>query len=135
MITAIDTNVILDVVIPDQKWGDVSGRALELADDAGSLVICDIVHAELLAHFGSVGLCGEFLADTKIRVERVSPEAAMLAGTIWAAYRRRGGKRTRILPDFLVGAHAQIQASRFLTRDQRFYSAEFRDLAVVRPEL
>ena len=47
MITAIDTNVLLDLLIPDAPFGEVSQRAIESGLQAGRLVISDMVYAEL----------------------------------------------------------------------------------------
>jgi hypothetical protein len=133
MITAIDTNVLLDVLASDPEYFERSIRALEDAANAGSLVICDFVYAELCVHFQHQTDCDEFLQQNDIRVEALAREASFLASRLWRSYRREGGKRTRILTDFLVGAHAQVQASQLLTRDRGFYRGAFRSLALVDP--
>ena len=133
MITAIDTNVLLDIVRPNEEFFAASVTALEDAAGAGSLVICDLVYAELSVHFADQGDCDEFLGDSQIRVEPLGRSACFLAGRIWRTYCRRGGKRTRILTDFLIGAHALRQASRLLSRDRGFYRAMFPDLPLLDP--
>jgi len=133
MITALDTNVLLDILAPDPDFFEASTRALEEAARAGSLVVCDLVYAELCVHFQSQRECDEFLEENDIRVEALRQEASFLAGRVWRNYRRQGGKRTRILADFLIGAHAQLQASRLLTRDRGFYRRMFPSLALLEP--
>jgi hypothetical protein len=133
MITAIDTNVLLDILVPDPGYFERSLQALEEAANAGSLVICDLVYAELCVHFQRQTDCDQFLQQNDIRVEALTREASFLASRLWRTYREEGGKRTRILTDFLVGAHAQVQASRLLTRDRGFYRGVFRSLALVDP--
>ena len=128
MITALDTNVLLDILLPDEKFCDISARALEGAAGAGSLVICDIVYAELCAHFRTQRQCDEFLAENEIRAEALSAPSSFLASRTWRNYRLQGGKRNRILSDFLIGAHAQLQASRLLSRDRGFYRQMFPSL-------
>ena len=59
--------------------------------------------------------------------------AALRAGETWHNYRKRGGRRSRVIADFLVGAHASVQADRLLTRDRGFYRVYFPDLTVIDP--
>ncbi len=56
-----------------------------------------------------------------------------MAGAIWAAYRKEGGHRERLIPDFLIAAHARLQAERFLTRDRGFYKKWFKGLRLEEP--
>ena len=133
MITAIDTNVLLDILVPDPEYFKRSFQALEQAANDGSLVVCDLVYAELCVHFQHRTDCDQFLRENDIRVEALTREASFLASRLWRTYRQEGGKRTRILTDFLVGAHAQVQASHLLSRDRGFYKEIFRSLALVDP--
>jgi predicted nucleic acid-binding protein len=57
-------------------------------------------------------------------------EVTFLAGGKWAMYRQLGGKRERIITDFLIGAHATLRAERFLTRDRGFYRSYFSSLHI-----
>ncbi len=43
MITAVDTNVLLDIFLPDKRFVVDSTNALKMAYDEGALIICDIV--------------------------------------------------------------------------------------------
>ncbi len=133
MITAIDTNVLLDILIPNDLFFASSQAGLEEASLQGSLVICDFVFAELCIHFTSHSECDRFLDDNQIRVEPLVREAHFLAGRIWQAYRQKGGKQNRILCDFFIAAHAHVQANRLLTRDRGFYRKQFPKLNVVEP--
>jgi len=133
MITAIDTNVLLDILVPDDRFLDQSSRALQDAATEGSLVISDPVYAELCVHFDKQSECDRFLEDNDIRTEALSRPASFMASRAWRTYRHRGGKRTRILADFLIGAHAQLHASRLLTRYRGFYNSMFPSLRLLDP--
>ena len=133
MITAVDTNILLDILLPNETFCDRSGNALEAAAAAGSLIICDLVYAELCVHFESQAICDEFLSDLGIRTEALGRPASFLASRVWRRYRQQGGPRERILADFLIGAHAQVQASRLLSRDRGFYRRMFPALVLMEP--
>ena len=133
MITAVDTNILLDILLPNETFCDRSGNALEGAAAAGSLIICDLVYAELCVHFESQAICDEFLSDLGIRTEALGRPASFLASRVWRRYRQQGGPRERILADFLIGAHAQVQGSRLLSRDRGFYRRMFPALVLMEP--
>jgi predicted nucleic acid-binding protein len=133
MITAVDTNVLLDILIPNEQFYEASANALQASVSDGALVICDIVYAELCVHFQSRGDCDDFLEASEIRVQALTREAHFLASRVWRTYRQQGGVRSRILADFLIGAHAQEQAARFLSRDRGFYRRLFPALDLYDP--
>ena len=83
MITAIDTNVLLDILVPNEDFYEVSANALQDSATAGSLVICDVVYAELCIHFEAQRECDAFLESMEIRVEPLTREAHFLASRAW----------------------------------------------------
>jgi predicted nucleic acid-binding protein len=107
--------------------------AVEDAATNGSLVVSDIVYAEICIQFSTQRECDHFFDSNEIRIEPLNRAAHFLASRIWREYRARGGKRNRILPDFLIGAHAQVQANRLISRDRGFYRTLFPKLTVVDP--
>jgi predicted nucleic acid-binding protein len=133
MITAVDTNILLDILVPNEQFYQASGDALEEAAGEGSIVVSDIVYAELCIHFEIQRECDAFLESNEIRVQGLTGEAHFLASRAWRTYRQQGGKRTRILADFLIGAHAQKQATCLLSRDRGFYRKLFPSLDLLDP--
>jgi predicted nucleic acid-binding protein len=133
VITAIDTNVLLDILRPNPDFYAAAAHALEDSATAGSLVVCDLVYAELCVHFSIQQECDDFLSTNEIRVESLSRAAHFAASRAWRKYRRQGGSRIRILTDFMVGAHAEFQASRLLSRDRGFYGKLFPSLNLIDP--
>lgn len=133
MITAIDTNILLDILLPNADFCELAMQALEDSIAAGSLVVCDLVYAELCVHFSTQQDCDDFLGANDIRVESLNRAAHFAASRAWRQHRRQGGSRIRILADFLVGAHAELQASRLLSRDRGFYRELFPSLNLIDP--
>ncbi len=134
MKTAVDTSVLLDVFQPDPRFGPPSREALRRAYARGALVACEIVWAELRAHFPADRLFDEAFRTMGIRFDPLSPGTAAVAGRLWRESRRAGkGLRDRVISDFLVGAHAQLQAEALLTRDLGFYRRHFKGLRLIDP--
>jgi hypothetical protein len=106
---------------------------LRSAAGEGRLLACDVVWAEIASCFPSISACNETLGDLEVEFSPIQSEAAFEAGIAWKAYRARGGPKTRVTADFLVGAHALSQADRLLTRDRGFYRAYFKRLKIVDP--
>ncbi|WP_420609288.1 type II toxin-antitoxin system VapC family toxin [Candidatus Poriferisodalis sp.] len=129
MITAVDTSVLLDVFRADKRHGPESRERLKAAYDAGAVVICDIVYAELVPAFGGRALLDETLEQINTVLSPITTDIAYEAGLRWQRYRQAGGPRERIITDFLIGAHAVSAADKFLTRDRGFYSTYFPELS------
>jgi hypothetical protein len=156
MTTAIDTNVILDLLIPGEPFRDSSKALLERQASEGALVICEVVYAELAAGFLESTDLEAFLLDTGIYLVATGKNALAVAGKRWAEYTRkrtsdrltcascgkvvevscpscgvRIAKRTHVIADFLVAAHALSNADCLLTRDRGIYGRWFKGLRLV----
>ena len=130
MITAVDTNVLLDVFLADENHGPTSVALLRNAYDRGAVLVSEIVYAELAPVFDTRGSLDSALHQIGARVSPIDTGIAFEAGRRWWRYRRSGGPRQRIITDFLIGAHALLEAERFLTRDRGFYRTYFPELTV-----
>lgn len=142
MITALDTNVLLDVFLADRAYGEASRAALMRCVDEGGLVASEVVWAEVATFFPEPSEGARALEDLGVRFVEMDEEAALVAAQRWAAHRRRSAGRRqrppgdgerRVAADFLIGAHALRYADRLLTRDRGFYRRAFRGLEVLDP--
>jgi hypothetical protein len=133
LITAVDTNVLLDVLGADPKFGEASAEAVRHCLGEGALVACEAVWAETATAFPNSDKFRQAMADLAVAFEPMSETAAVKAAEAWRRYRARGGRRTRIASDFLIGSHALDAADRLLTRDRGFYRQYFTGLKVLDP--
>ncbi len=156
MITAVDTNIILDVLIPGEPFGESSKELLDRHLSMGNLILCEVVFAELAARFTSEEELASFLADTRMGLVYSNEKSLYTAGSRWAEYARKSAKnrfscgkcghsfeatcpqcqaaltrRLHVLADFLIGAHALVQADCILSRDLGVYKTYFSDLKVI----
>lgn len=119
MITAVDTSVLVAMTKPEPT-ANAWFKALSAASAEGQLVASEIVVAEMVAYTRSENGVRELLERMEIRFDPAGYDSAVLAGEIFRAYRDRGGPRERILPDFMVAAHASTQAGRLATADRGY---------------
>ena len=131
--TLVDTNILLDLAIDDPNWVDWSIRQLDAAAVAGPLLINDIVYAELSVRFPAIEAVDAFLEEAGIVLQPMPRAALFLAGKAFQNYRARGGSRTGVLPDFLIGAHAAVAKLPRLTRDVGRYRSYFPSVALIAP--
>ncbi|MFZ5805591.1 MAG: type II toxin-antitoxin system VapC family toxin [Verrucomicrobiota bacterium] len=131
MVTAVDSSVLLDVIC-DDEFADASEHALREASRKGSLILCECVLAEIQPALSGENI-REFLKDWNLRFIPSNEESALLAGKYFAQYLLRGGKAHRVLPDFLIGAHAVVHAERLLARDRGYLRDYFKNLRVIAP--
>ena len=159
MKTAVDTNILFDLLAGDQEAAAAARQSLSDVLAAGPVVISPVVCAELAAGFASQDELGRFIHDLQLRVEDFSTDALFEAATAWKRYATRRGLqvqcprcghkatlrcpacqgplawRQHIIPDFVVGGHAFHQADRLLTRDIGYYRTYFPRLRLVTPSL
>lgn len=129
----VDSNVLLDVFDKDAVWLDWSLTHLRNSALRDELAINAVVYAEISSRFAAPAELDELLGEMKIGVLEIPRAAAFLAGKAFVYYRRRGGARANILPDFFIGAHALALGCSLLTRDTRRYAVYFPTLALIAP--
>lgn len=131
--TFVDSSVLLDLFTDDPDWGDWSQAQLTRAAQRGALVLDAAVLAEVAPRFERVEALRATLPSMTV-IEEIPFAAAFLAGHAHAAYRRAGGPREAILPDFLIGAHAAVTGRPLLTRDPRRVATYIPGAELISPE-
>jgi predicted nucleic acid-binding protein len=131
MITAVDTNVLIDIFLGDKKFGQSSARALNACLNEGAVIICGVVFVETMPLFPSVDGFVKALETLSMESVTISMPSFRAAALAWKAYRQDGGSKSRMVADFLIGAHALTECDRLLTRDRGFYRKYFKNLKVI----
>jgi predicted nucleic acid-binding protein len=129
----IDSNVLLDVLTEDRRWFARSAGRLAALAEGHELIINPIVYAEVSIGFDRIEDMDAALPPDSFRREPLPWEAAFLAGKCFVRYRRAGGARRALLPDFYIGAHAAVRRIPLLTRDAARYRTYFPRLEVLVP--
>ena len=146
MISAVDTNVLLDILIPNADYATPSLETLEILSEQGSLVISEMVFAELSSQFLSLEELRTFLDETDIKFVNSPDKALYEASLAWKKYlenRKKNQKcpycgkilpgRVHIISDFIIGGHAIKCANQLITRDRGFYRVYFKGLKIIDP--
>jgi predicted nucleic acid-binding protein len=155
LITAVDTNVLLELLGADQERRQSARDELDAYNAIDDLVICDLVYAELSGRFPSAKELDDFISDAEISILPSNREVLFAAGNAWVAYARNrplalvcsvcGAEtvarcsrcesvlttRQRVLPDFFIGAHALIHTDQLLTRDKGYFQSYLPELTLV----
>lgn len=131
--TLVDTNVVLDLATTDNRWFAWSRHHLHAALLRGAACINDIVYAELSLRYQRIEALERALSSIGVDRHPISSEALFLAGKVFARYRQNGGTRQNLLPDFFIGAQAEVQGFALLTRDPRRYRTYFPDVVLIAP--
>jgi predicted nucleic acid-binding protein len=137
MRTALDTNILSPLWSAAPSATTIASQLSRVRAE-GALVICAPVFVELSAIPGlNVRTVRKALAETAIAIDfDLEENVWMLAAETFAAYairRRRsgGGSPMRLVPDFVIAAHALLQADRLMTRDANRYSQDFPQLRLI----
>jgi hypothetical protein len=129
----LDANVILDIWDDDPVWYTWSSEQFRILSFVDELAINPIVYAEISARFATSVALDEKLENLGVVVISIPRRAAFLAGKAFVQYRRQGGMKGNVLPDFFIGAHAAVLGCPLLTRDTRRYTTFFPSVRLVTP--
>ena len=132
--TLVDSNILIDIFSLDPAWSDWSASRLDDAIVRGPVVINDVIFAETAIRYNDVRQLENALSRLGIDIAPMPHNALFFAGKAYVMYRRTGGLRTGVLPDFFIGAHAAVLGIPILTRDTRRYQIYFPTVELIGPK-
>ena len=137
MKTAIDTN-ISSIIWEGGPRAPLALKMLRKAHSLGVVVVSPVAYAEMLANpMVTEKYVKDYVEDTRIIIDLALPrevwEEAGRRFRNFSARRKQsgGGEERRLLEDFVVGAHALLQADRLMTFDRRRYERDFPELELM----
>jgi predicted nucleic acid-binding protein len=129
----VDTNVLVDVLQNDPQWADWSISQMRAQASLHALVINPIIYAEVSLSFSTLEALDDVVGTLALELREIPRPALVLAAKAYAQYRRRGGSKRQVLPDFFIGAHAAVEGWPLLTRDANRFKTYFPTLEVLAP--
>lgn len=129
----VDTNVLVDVLQNDSQWAEWSISQMRAQSSLHALVINPIIYAEMSLSFSTLEALDDVVVTLALELREIPRAALFLAAKAYAQYRRRGGSKLQVLPDFFIGAHAAVEGWPLLTRDASRFRTYFPTLDVLAP--
>ena len=129
----VDTNVLVDVLQNDPQWADWSIAQMRAQAKLHALAINPVIYAEMSLSFSTLEALDGVVLTMALELREIPRPALFLAAKAFVQYRRRGGGKAQVLPDFFIGAHAQAEGYRLLTRDAGRYRSYFPGIDLICP--
>jgi predicted nucleic acid-binding protein len=128
-----DTSVLLDIATADPIWLPWSEKELRTAAAQGPIAINPIIYAELAPAFATEADLDRWLDPAVFQRLPLPYSAGWLAAQAFLKYRRSGGVKTSPLPDFYIGAQAEVEGHTLVTRDAARYRTYFPNIKIIAP--
>ncbi len=129
----VDTNVLVDLLQDDPTWAAWSIQQLRAQAQIHALVINPVIYAEISLCFSTIEKLDSAVATLALQQREFSRPALFLAAKAYALYRKRGGSKLQVVPDFFIGAQAAVEGWTLLARDASRFRSYFPSLRVIAP--
>ncbi|MHA3841001.1 type II toxin-antitoxin system VapC family toxin [Sphingomonas aestuarii] len=134
MATFVDTNVIVDILNADPNRGGICTNLINEAKARGRVLITDMVFAELSVAMDTVDDAEQVVRSLDLSLVRCPTAGLFRAGKAYKTYREQNaGPKNNVLPDFVIGAHADVEGAPLITSDVNRMTGYFPELQVLKP--
>ena len=130
----VDTNVLIDILQDDPQWADWSIQQLRAQSQLHELAINPIIYSELSLMYDSIEALEHSVTAMRLGFHEIPRPALFVAAKAFIRYRREGGTKQNVLPDFFIGGHAAVAKCAVLTRDPARYRSYFPTVELLTPE-
>ncbi|HEY5410017.1 MAG TPA: PIN domain-containing protein [Caulobacteraceae bacterium] len=133
MTTFLDTNILIYLLDSESSHHKWSVDQLDICKQSGPAVISDIVYCEFAV--GMETQADVDLALSELAVERIAATDTVLfrAAEAFRKYRDLKGQKNRVLPDFLIGAMAEVHDAPLITNNSADFETYFPKLVLIAP--
>ncbi len=128
----VDSNIIIDVITNDPVWSEWSIQALE-DHQADDLSINPAIYAELSHGYRSADETDKIVRLFGLKYVETPRDGLFRAAKAFGAYKKRGGGKNFVLPDFFIGGHAESSLCAIITRDVSRYQTYFSSVPLIHP--
>jgi predicted nucleic acid-binding protein len=128
----VDSCVLIDIFNDDAQWKSWSIAQVSQALPRG-LCINAVVYAEVSGSFATQQDVSAAIKRGRLEIKEITMEAAYLAADAFKRYRLNKGQFKTALPDFFIGAHAQVLSCPLLTRDPKRFATYFPNIELITP--
>ena len=137
---AIDSSVLIDLLGDDAGMADAAEQCVRDALASGPVVLCDVVVSEITAGLGHGADIMDVVEGMGVAYSPIERRSAIRAGEMQRRFNQRRktsghAPAARTIPDFLIGAHAMLQCSALITRDDGFFRDYFKGLKLIVPKI
>jgi len=130
----VDTCIVTDLAQPNSEWFEWSASTLSELDSQSRFVINPIIYSECSIVFDTIEELEDVFSVLDFEVLQLSREALFLAGRAFVQYRRKGGNKSNVLPDFFIGAQAAVEGYGLITRDKARFGTYFPKVRLICPD-
>lgn len=132
-VVLVDSGIITDLADSKSDLFEWSITALEQLDEKYAFSINPVIYAECSIGYDTIEEVEELFNTLNFTLNEIPREALFLAAKAFIKYKRRGGVKSNVLPDFFIGAHAAVAKRILITRDKGRYSTYFPTVKLVMP--
>lgn len=134
MTTLLDTNIVIALLDPGDHFHAWAVELFEALKADGPTIVSDIVYCEVSVAMDNREQMDE--AITSLGLDRIacSNEALFRAGKAYKKYKDDNkGPKLGVLPDFIIGAVADVEGIPLWTTNSKDYVGYFDDLELIVP--
>ena len=133
MTTFIDTNILIYITQETSEFHTWAKNQLISARTRGPVIICDIVYSEFSIAFENFSDFSDVVNNLNFERLPFTEDALFCAGKAYLEYKKNGGTKANVLPDFLIGAQAEVVSGNLLTANTKDFQRYFPKLTIIAP--